>query len=74
MMLLRFDVFRFCRCLRYAGGVMILVVLALEGLLYQTVCTVYTRMLLQSSIGYKITALCVLLTYTALVKLAHACP
>lgn len=49
---------------------MILVVLALEGLLYQTVCTAYARMLLRGTVGYKIIALCVLLTYTAVVILS----
>ena len=70
MNFLRFDVFRFCRCLRYAGGLMILVVLGLEGLIYQTVVTVYTQLLLHGSLGYKIIALCVLLTYTVVVMLA----
>eukprot|EP00892_Ulva_mutabilis_P003760 jgi/Ulvmu1/1756/UM117_0033.1 len=69
MVPLRFDVFRFCRCLRYAGGVMILVVLAIEGFLYQTVCSTYIRLLLKGSSGVKLIALFVLLTYTAVCTL-----
>lgn len=50
---------------------MILVVLGLEGFLYQTVCSTYVRLLIHSNNGVKIVALLVLLTYTATVAFAH---
>lgn len=48
---------------------MILVVLALEGFLYQTVCSTYIKLLLKSSNGIKLVSLLVLLTYTTVVSL-----
>jgi hypothetical protein len=65
---MKYDVFRFCRCLRYVGSVMIIVVLGLEALVYHAISTTYIKILKKSGAGYKVLAVLVLLTYTALVR------
>jgi hypothetical protein len=65
---MKIDFFRYCKCLRYLGHVMILVVLGLQSLVFYAVAHSYARLLRDGSLGIKVLALLVLASFTAVVR------
>jgi hypothetical protein len=65
---MKMDVFRHCKCLRYLGHVMVVVVLALQCLVFIAIADSYIRLLFRGAVGLKVVALLVLSSFTAVVR------
>ena len=70
---MKVDAFRHCRCLRHLGNIMIAVVVLLQSLVYYAVASSYIRLLVRGSLGLKLLALLVLISFSTLVRCPWSC-